>query len=160
MIWWSKSQKVHGERWIIINVVALWKRKENKTNMRFPEFLKKNGTIGFVAPSFGCNIEPYKTSFNHALEKFHDMGYQTMLGPNCFEGSGIGISNTPEKCAAELNKMYLSDEADALISCGGGELMCEINSACSAVTFRRRFSTAGLVLAKNIFCLSLNKEDI
>ena len=50
--------------------------------MRFPEFLKKNGTIGFVAPSFGCNIEPYKTSFNHALEKFHDMGYQTMLGPN------------------------------------------------------------------------------
>lgn len=94
--------------------------------MRFPEFLKKNGTIGFVAPSFGCNIEPYKTSFNHALEKFHDMGYQTMLGPNCFEGSGIGISNTPEKCAAELNKMYLSDEADALISCGGGELMCEI----------------------------------
>lgn len=94
--------------------------------MRFPEFLKKNGTIGFVAPSFGCNIEPYKTSFNHALEKFHDMGYQTMLGPNCFEGSGIGISNTPEKCAAELNKMYLSDEAEAMISCGGGELMCEI----------------------------------
>ena len=94
--------------------------------MRFPEFLKKNGTIGFVAPSFGCNIEPYKTSFNHALEKFHEMGYQTTLGPNCFEGSGIGISNTPEKCAAELNKMYLSDEADAIISCGGGELMCEI----------------------------------
>ena len=94
--------------------------------MRFPEFLKKNGTIGFVAPSFGCNIEPYKTSFNHALEKFHEMGYQTTLGPNCFEGSGIGISNTPEKCAAELNKMYLSDEADAIISCGGGELMCGI----------------------------------
>ena len=94
--------------------------------MRFPEFLKKNGTIGFVAPSFGCNREPYKTSFEHALEKFHSMGYQTTLGPNCFEGSGIGISNTPEKCAAELNKMYLSDEADAIISCGGGELMCEI----------------------------------
>ena len=52
-------------------------------NMKFPEFLKKNGTIGFVAPSFGCNIEPYKTSFNHALEKFHDMGYHTELGPNC-----------------------------------------------------------------------------
>lgn len=94
--------------------------------MRFPEFLKKNGTIGFVAPSFGCNIEPYKTSFEHALEKFHAMGYQTTLGPNCFAGSGIGISNTPKKCAAELNKMYLSDEADAIISCGGGELMCEI----------------------------------
>ena len=76
-------------------------------NMKFPEFLKKNGTIGFVAPSFGCNIEPYKTSFNHALEKFHDMGYHTELGPNCYEGSGIGISNTPKNCAEELNDMYV-----------------------------------------------------
>lgn len=59
--------------------MALWKRKENKTNMRFPEFLKKNGTIGFVAPSFGCNIEPYKTSFNHALEKFHVWGIRQCL---------------------------------------------------------------------------------
>lgn len=94
--------------------------------MRFPEFLKKEGTIGFVAPSFGCNIEPYKTSFTHALEKFSEMGYQTKLGPNCFEGSGIGISNTPKKCAEELNEMYLSKDTDVLISCGGGELMCEI----------------------------------
>lgn len=38
--------------------------------MKFPEFLKKNGTIGFVAPSFGCNIEPYKTSFNMRLKSF------------------------------------------------------------------------------------------
>ena len=37
--------------------------------MRYPEFLKKNGCIGFVAPSFGCNIEPYKTAFGHALDK-------------------------------------------------------------------------------------------
>ena len=86
--------------------------------MRFPEFLKKNGTIGFVAPSFGCNIEPYKTSFNHALEKFHDMGYQTMLGPNCFEGSGIGISNTPEKCAAEFT-FYRKETDDAELSALG-----------------------------------------
>ena len=79
-----------------------------------------------MAPSFGCNIEPYKTSFNHALEKFHDMGYHTELGPNCYEGSGIGISNTPKNCAEELNDMYVSEKNDALISCGGGELMCEI----------------------------------
>lgn len=94
--------------------------------MKFPEFLKKEGTIGFVAPSFGCNIEPYKTSFVHALETFREMGYQTKLGPNCFEGSGIGISNTPKKCAKELNQMYQSEDNDVLISCGGGELMCEI----------------------------------
>lgn len=94
--------------------------------MRFPKFLKKNGTIGFAAPSFGCNIEPYKSSFDHALEKFHALGYQTDLGPNCYEGSGIGISNTPKLCAEELMSMYLSGKNDVIISCGGGELMCEI----------------------------------
>ncbi|MFR5700785.1 MAG: LD-carboxypeptidase [Eubacterium ramulus] len=93
--------------------------------MRYPEFLKKNGCIGFVAPSFGCNIEPYKTAFGHALDKFEKMGYRTELGPNCYEGCGIGISNTPEKCGQELMEYYCNDTSDVLISCGGGELMCE-----------------------------------
>lgn len=30
--------------------------------MRYGKFLPENGTIGFVAPSFGCNIEPYKSA--------------------------------------------------------------------------------------------------
>ena len=33
--------------------------------MRYPEFLKDNGSIGFVAPSFGCNIEPYKSALKY-----------------------------------------------------------------------------------------------
>lgn len=94
--------------------------------MRYPEFLKKNGTIGFVAPSFGCNTEPYKTAFEHAKKKFTELGYQLDVGPNCYEGSGIGISNTPQKCAEELNEAYSSTKNDVLISCGGGELMCEV----------------------------------
>ena len=94
--------------------------------MRYPEFLKKNGTIGFVAPSFGCNTEPYKTAFEHAKKKFTELGYQLDVGPNCYEGSGIGISNTPQKCAEELNEAYCSEKNDVLISCGGGELMCEV----------------------------------
>ena len=93
--------------------------------MRYPKFLQKNGTIGFVAPSYGCNIEPYKSAFNNALKKFKKMGYRTELGPNCYKGSGIGISNTPEKCGKELMDYYCSDSNDILISCGGGELMCE-----------------------------------
>lgn len=93
--------------------------------MRYPKFLKKNGTIGFVAPSFGCNIEPYKSAFNNALKKFEAMGYHLDLGPNCYEGCGIGISNTPQKCGRELMDYYCSKENDVLISCGGGELMCE-----------------------------------
>ena len=94
--------------------------------MRFPEFLKENGTIGFVAPSFGCNIEPYRTAFDHAQEKFKALGHTLVLGPNCYEGKGIGISNTPAACGKELTEGYLSPESDVLISCGGGELMCEI----------------------------------
>lgn len=94
--------------------------------MRYPEFLKKNGTIGFVAPSFGCSTEPYRTAFNHALDKWKKEGYGIDIGPNCYENSGVGISNTPEKCAEELTEWYCRKENDILISCGGGELMCEV----------------------------------
>ena len=94
--------------------------------MRYPKFIKENGTIGFVAPSFGCAIEPYHSAFQNALNKWHDMGYQADLGPNCFASSGIGISNTPALCGQELNDWYCSEENDVLISCGGGELMCEV----------------------------------
>ncbi len=94
--------------------------------MRYPKHLPQGGTIGFLAPSFGCNIEPYRTGFGHALEKWREMGYRTILGPNCYAGKGIGISSTPESCAREVMEMFLSREPDCLISCGGGELMCEI----------------------------------
>ena len=70
--------------------------------MRIPDSLQKGGTIGFAAPSFGCNIEPYKTAFDNAVSKFEKMGYKIIKGPNCYEGSGVGISNTPKKCAEKI----------------------------------------------------------
>lgn len=95
--------------------------------MRYGKFLPKGGTIGFPAPSFGCGEDDYRTvAFRHGLEKWQEMGYRTLLGPNCYASAGIGISNTPEKCAQEFMDLYLSEETDCLISCGGGELMCEI----------------------------------
>lgn len=94
--------------------------------MKYGKFLPENGTIGFVAPSFGCNIEPYKSAFANAQKVWTDKGYTLSLGPNVYEGCGIGISNTPEKCAQEFNEWYEKDDVDVLISCGGGELMCEI----------------------------------
>jgi len=54
--------------------------------MRYPKVLSKGGTIGFVAPSFGCSIEPYKSAFNNAQKKFKELGYGLQLGPNCYEG--------------------------------------------------------------------------
>lgn len=94
--------------------------------MRYPKFLPEGGTIGFLAPSFGCNTEPYFSAFNHALERWEAMGYRKVLGPNCYSGEGVGISNTPAACGQEVMDMFLSKETDCLISCGGGELMCEI----------------------------------
>ncbi|MDO4291861.1 MAG: LD-carboxypeptidase [Eubacteriales bacterium] len=94
--------------------------------MRYPAFLPQNGTIGFVAPSFGCNISPYREAFDNALRLLGERGYRSELGPNCYAGEGVGISNTPEKCGRELTEYYLRRENDCLISCGGGELMCEI----------------------------------
>lgn len=95
--------------------------------MRYPKFIKEGSTIAFVAPSFGCAIEPYKSAFQNALRKFDAMGYKTLLGPNCYKSDGIGISTDPAGCGDEFNKMYTGafGKCDAIISCGGGELMCE-----------------------------------
>ena len=68
--------------------------------MRYPKFLPEKGTIGFVAPSFGCATEPYYTAFLNAQKKFQKMGYGLDLGPNCYVAEGIGISNTPQACGS------------------------------------------------------------
>lgn len=94
--------------------------------MKYPKSLQKGGSIGFPAPSFGCATEPYYSAFQNSLKKWQELGYQTNPGENAYENSGVGISNTPVKCGEELTKMYLDSENDILISCGGGELMCEI----------------------------------
>jgi muramoyltetrapeptide carboxypeptidase LdcA involved in peptidoglycan recycling len=93
--------------------------------MRYGKFLPNGGTIGFIAPSFGCATEPYIQEFDSAIDKFLGMGYSVDIGPDCSEDKGIGISNTPEKCGEEINSYFPSVENDVLISCGGGELMCQ-----------------------------------
>lgn len=94
--------------------------------MRYPAFLKEHEVIGFVAPSFGCATEPYLSAFKNAQRNFTQKGYGLQLGPNCYAEKGIGISNTPKLCGEELTEGYLSEDNQVLISCGGGELMCEI----------------------------------
>ncbi len=93
--------------------------------MRYPKPLEKGQTIGFAAPSYGASTEPYHTLFGEALSNFEKLGYKTLLGPNCYAGEGIGISNTPEKCGEELTDFYVRKDCDVLISVGGGECMCE-----------------------------------
>lgn len=94
--------------------------------MRYPAFLQENGTIGFVAPSFGCATEPYKSGFLNAQKRWKEQGFHLQPGPNCYVEEGVGISNTPRKCGEELTAYYCDKNNNCLISCGGGELMCEI----------------------------------
>ena len=94
--------------------------------MRYPAFLQEKGTIGFVAPSFGCATEPYKSGFLNAQKRWKEQGFHLQLGPNCYVEEGVGISNTPKQCGEELTAYYCDKNNDCLISCGGGELMCEI----------------------------------
>ncbi len=94
--------------------------------MRFPDFLKDGDCIGFTAPSFGCSIEPYRSRFDSAQEAFRQRGYSLICSGNVYADDGIGISTRPEVCARQFNEMYLSGDTQAVISCGGGEMMCEI----------------------------------
>lgn len=93
--------------------------------MRYPKFLKDNGKIGLIAPSFGGFIEPYATRLDNAVKKFEGLGYKVVEGPNTRLGVGVGKSNTAEKCAEEINDFFLNDKSDIILSCGGGETMCE-----------------------------------
>lgn len=94
--------------------------------MKYPKSLQKGGSIGFPAPSFGCATEPYYSGFQNGLKKWQELGHKGNAGMNAYECCGVGISNTPKKCGTELTEMYLDKVNDVLISCGGGELMCEI----------------------------------
>ena len=105
--------------------------------MRYPEFLKDGGTIGFAAPSFGCNIEPYRSAFDNALKRFREMGYGTVLGPNCYEGSGLGISNKPEICGKELNDMSKRFEAAIKLNEGANYLDIAADVGLSTATISR-----------------------
>lgn len=93
--------------------------------MRYPQFLQAGDTIGFIAPSFGCASEPYKSRFLMATDKFEKLGYRVEKGPNCYAADGIGKSSTAEKCGAEINEFFCNRKCDIIISCGGGETMCE-----------------------------------
>ena len=94
--------------------------------MRYPSFLKTGETIGFAAPSFGCTIEPYRSAFENAVKVLEGEGVHTFFGPNVFADDGTGISSLPVNCGREFTQMYTGNDCDAIISCGGGEMMCEI----------------------------------
>ncbi|MBQ1767734.1 MAG: LD-carboxypeptidase, partial [Oscillospiraceae bacterium] len=94
--------------------------------MRYPEPLKRNGTIGLVAPSYGCATEPYITRLEAALAEARRRGFSVTEEPHVRLDEAFGRSGPADVLGAELNSAYLSPDNEALISVGGGELMCEV----------------------------------
>ena len=70
--------------------------------MRYPSFIEKGNTIGFVAPSFGCAGEPYYSAFQNSLKKWNALGFKTELGFNCYASDGVGISSSPKNVRLNL----------------------------------------------------------
>ncbi len=93
--------------------------------MNIPTFLKKGDIIALVAPSFGANIEPYKTRLEKAIVFLEKKGYKIKVFGNIF-GYKNGASDTKEKRAKAFMDAYLDSSISALWSVSGGEWMMEI----------------------------------
>lgn len=93
--------------------------------MQYPKFLKKNGSIGLVAPSFGCTTFPYKDKLNTAIKTLKEKGYTIIEGENIW--SYYKLASAPAKSRAEeFMKMYTESGSDFIMSVGGGEIMIDI----------------------------------
>ncbi|WP_407400920.1 LD-carboxypeptidase [Treponema sp.] len=93
--------------------------------IRIPQFLEEKDTIAITAPSFGCTTEPYISKFNTAKKTIESMGYSIKTGDTVKKSDGLGISTKPGTCAEELVEFYTDPSTKAIISAGGGEMMCE-----------------------------------
>ncbi|MCR5023211.1 MAG: LD-carboxypeptidase [Lachnospiraceae bacterium] len=93
--------------------------------IRRPEYIKSGDNIGITAPSFGPSSEPYYSMYVIAKKKLEERGYRITEGDTLFKNDGIGINTDPEVAGGELMDFYKRDDIDAIISAGGGELMCE-----------------------------------
>ena len=90
--------------------------------MRYPEFLKENGTIEYVAPSFPVFDQPYTDLYDSAKAKFEALGYQTKEGENIHQMLKVTSASDKDR-AAEFMKAYLDQDVDFIHSVAGGEVM-------------------------------------
>ena len=90
-----------------------------------PEYIKPGDTIGVTAPSFGPSIEPYSLMYPLSKENIENRGYKVIAGETVFKSDGLGISTDPKVTGKELMDFYKREDINAIISAGGGELMCE-----------------------------------
>ena len=93
--------------------------------MRYPKFLRDNGTIGVCAPSFGSVIEPYVSKTYASIDNFDNRGHKVSLTPSVTRNRTIRSASKSTR-AKEFMSLYKNSDIDVIISQAGGEVMCEM----------------------------------
>lgn len=93
--------------------------------MRYPSFLKKDGTIGVIAPSFGVSGYPYQPQYENGVKKLKKLGYKIKEGKYIYGITKCASAPAKER-AEDVMNAFLDPEVDFIMSVAGGELMNQI----------------------------------
>ncbi len=92
--------------------------------MKYPKFLKKNNTIGIIAPSGGSDDENKKTKYLNAKKFFESNGYKIELSKNIFNNYN-GRSASKEERGHEVNEVFSNSNIDFILCATGGDFLVE-----------------------------------
>jgi len=92
--------------------------------MKYPKFLKENGTIGVPAPSAGAENMLKKRKYQNSKKNFEKMGYNVVLSENIFDNT-MGRSADKKIRANEINDMLKDKNIDFILCGAGGEFLIE-----------------------------------
>lgn len=95
--------------------------------MIYPQFIKKDDTIGITAPSDGIIDKLKVKRLDNAIKKLNDYGYH-IIETASVRKSQKGKSNESSIQAKELEELFLKDEVKAIICASGGDFLLEMLS--------------------------------
>ena len=93
--------------------------------MKYPNFIKKESTIGVPAPSAGADTKERQNKMANAKRKLEELGYNIVLSENinkCVRGR----SAAAKVRADEINEMFEDNDIDMILCAAGGDFLVEI----------------------------------
>ncbi len=93
--------------------------------MIYPEFLKKQSTIGITAPSGGASDKIDIKKIKYTKENLEKNGFKVKITKNCYKNKK-GRSSTPKTRARQLINLYKDKNVKAIICYSGGEFLIEM----------------------------------
>lgn len=93
--------------------------------MYYPNFIKRNSTIGIPAPSGGTSNEQKKNKYINAKKNLKKQGYKLIISKNIFNNIKGRSANAIER-AKEINDMFNNIDIDMILCAAGGDFLVEI----------------------------------